>query len=154
MTAETDLKTLLATMAPVLHESPYVFCSVSEAVYRGLSFAPLGLYREAEGITIIATRRQASQAQLPCEITWACITLSVHSSLSAVGFLAAITGKLARAGIGVNPVSAYHHDHLFVPWMRREQVMDELRDLSQSMGEPSREAFANLSKPLPPLSIN
>ncbi|MEB3175255.1 MAG: ACT domain-containing protein [Cyanobacteriota bacterium] len=101
MTAETDLKTLLATMEPALQESPYVFCSVTPAVYQRLSFTPLGVYREAEGITIIATQNQASQAQLSFETTWACITLSVHSSLSAVGFLAAITGKLAGAGIGL-----------------------------------------------------
>jgi uncharacterized protein len=35
------------------------------------------------------------------------ITLNVHSSLEAVGFLAAITRQLAQAGMGVNPASAF-----------------------------------------------
>ncbi|MGC8878761.1 MAG: ACT domain-containing protein [Anaerolineae bacterium] len=38
--------------------------------------------------------------------------MTVHSSLSAVGSLAETTGTLARAGISVNPVTAYYHDHL------------------------------------------
>jgi hypothetical protein len=34
-----------------------------------------------------------------------------------------LASELARAGISVNPVSAFHHDHLFVPWERREEAM-------------------------------
>jgi hypothetical protein len=51
------------------------------------------------------------------------ITLEVNSSLEAVGFLAAITGRLAEAGIPVNPVSGFHHDHLFMPEGRAEEAM-------------------------------
>ena len=47
----------------------------------------------------------------PCRL----ITLEVHSALDAVGFLAAVTARLAAEGIGVNPVAGFHHDHLFVP---------------------------------------
>lgn len=129
---ETDLKTLLGTMQPVLHELPYVFCSVSRDTYDKLPFDPLGVFREQEGITIIATQQQASDNGLPFDTNWACITLTVHSSLSAVGFLAAIACRLAQAGISVNPVTAYYHDHLFVPWEKRWQVVDELRELSYS----------------------
>ena len=132
MNGETDLKTLLATMHPFLHPSPYVFCSVSQDTYEGLLFDPLGTFREPEGITIIVTQQQAIDSGLPFDTTWACITLTVHSSLSAVGFLAAVTGRLAQAGISVNPVSACYHDHLFVPWESRWQAMDELRRLGQS----------------------
>ena len=58
------------------------------------------------------------------------ITLEVHSSLEAVGFLAAITARLAAAGIGVNPVSACFHDHLFVPAERAEDAMSILEGLA------------------------
>ncbi len=58
------------------------------------------------------------------------ITLTVHSSLEAVGFLAAVTARLARAGMGVNPVSAFHHDHLFVPADRADEAMEILRQLA------------------------
>ncbi|WP_292127622.1 ACT domain-containing protein, partial [Mesorhizobium sp.] len=56
--------------------------------------------------------------------------LDIHSSLDAVGFLAAITTRLAAAGMGVNPVSAFYHDHLFVPAERAEEALGLLRQLA------------------------
>lgn len=132
MDGETDLHTLLGAMWPLLHPTPYVFCSVSQEVYDGLPFQPIGVFREEEGITVVAEQEQAASCGLSFEGVWACITLTVHSSLFAVGFLAAITARLAAAGIGVNVVSAYYHDHLFVPWERREQALAHLRALSAS----------------------
>ncbi|SDB45889.1 ACT domain-containing protein [Desulfonatronum thiosulfatophilum] len=75
---------------------------------------------------------------------WACITLEVRSLLTAVGFLALITARLARAGISVNPVSAFHHDHLFVPWEMKEHVLAELIELSRSRCENMRNAIRML----------
>ena len=52
------------------------------------------------------------------------ITLNVHSSLDAVGFLAAVTTRLAKdVRTGVNPVSGFYHDHLFVPVGSEDEVM-------------------------------
>ncbi len=50
-------------------------------------------------MTLILTQQQACSLGLPYNGAWACITLTVHSSLNAVGFLAAITARLASAGI-------------------------------------------------------
>ena len=125
---ETDLASLLAAMRPELHATPYVFCSVDTETLAGLSVAPLGLFRETEGITLIVTSEQAGAHGLSPSSTWACITLKVHSSLAAVGFLAAISTRLAQAGISLNAVSAYYHDHLFVPWESREQALRLLQD--------------------------
>jgi hypothetical protein len=129
MNGEADLQKLLANMHPLLHEQPYVFCSLSLEDYATLSFTPLGSFHEAEGVTIIATLFQARQHDLRVDTTWAWITLTVHSSLLAVGFMAAITTQLAAAGISVNPVSAFYHDHLFIPWERRAQAMALLGEL-------------------------
>ncbi|PIP35617.1 MAG: hypothetical protein COX20_10390 [Desulfobacterales bacterium CG23_combo_of_CG06-09_8_20_14_all_52_9] len=130
MDGQTDLNTLLATMHPVLHESPYVFCSIDQLAFRKLPFEPLATFWEEEGVTLVTTQEQASKNSLPVHKVWACITLTVHSSLSAVGFLASITSALARAGICVNPISAYYHDHLFVPWESRRQAMGAIQELS------------------------
>ena len=114
-------------MRPLLHAQPYVFCTLSREAYEALPFQPLGSFHEQEGITIIATQSQASEYGLAFDGAWTWITLTVHSSLSAVGFLAAILPRLAEAGISVNPVSAFYHDHLFVPWECRDEAMDVLR---------------------------
>lgn len=66
----------------------------------------------------------------PCRL----ITLEVHSSPEAVGFLAVILPALARAGVGVNPVSDFFHDHLFVPANRAEDTLAILERLAKEAG--------------------
>jgi hypothetical protein len=87
-------------------------------------------FREAEGTTIITT--QESAATYGIEYTFPCkmITLNVHSSLEAVGFMAVISAKLSEKGIGVNPVSGYYHDHCFVPLGKEDQAMKVLEELA------------------------
>ena len=58
------------------------------------------------------------------------ITLTVHSSLEAVGLLAEVATAFAARGISVNVVSAYYHDHLFVPSDRVEEALAALSELS------------------------
>lgn len=132
MTGETDLPTLIASMKPSLNAQPFVFCSIDNATFDQLPFIPLGTFCEDEGISIIVTQQQADNNSLIYEGVWACITLEIHSALSVVGFLAVITNHLARAGISVNPVSAFYHDHLFVPWNRRDIAVEELGELSST----------------------
>ena len=62
----------------------------------------------------------------PCRM----ITLNVHSSLEVVGFIAVVTQKLRQIGVGVNPVSGFFHDHLFVPLGREQDVLDVLREIA------------------------
>ena len=131
MSGETNLSILLRSMRPVLCQREYVFCSISHQDSRAFNFDPVGLFREAEGLTLVLQREQADAAALPYTSVFCMITLSIHSSLEAVGFLAAITGKLAEQGISVNPISAYYHDHLFVPASRAQAVMALLQEFSR-----------------------
>jgi hypothetical protein len=62
----------------------------------------------------------------PCRRT----TLTIHSSLEAVGLTAVFAGALARAGIGCNVVAGYTHDHLFVPADRADDAVAALRALA------------------------
>ena len=95
-----------------------------------LPVKPLLTFREAEGTTLVIRQDQAEHLSLPYQFPSRLITLTVHSSLEAVGFLAAITARLAAAGISVNAVSAFYHDHLFVPEDRADEAMRILQDIS------------------------
>lgn len=60
------------------------------------------------------------------------ITLAVHSSLNAVGFIAAVARALADAGIPANVFAGYHHDHLLVPAAQANDAMSALCQLAGS----------------------
>lgn len=59
------------------------------------------------------------------------LTLDVHSSLVAVGFTAAVSNALARAGIPANMIAGFHHDHILVPEDRAEEAVSCLQRLSR-----------------------
>lgn len=129
MSGESDLGTLLRHAAPRLEPGEFVFVSVPNDTIARL-FSPRGVFAEPEGITVICTRERALAAGREFDGVFRQITLTVHSSLGAVGFLAAITTALARHGIACNPVSALHHDHLFVPAADAARALEALRDLA------------------------
>ncbi len=131
MSGETNLTVLLQSMNPKLDKKEYVFCSVPIEQVATLNVNPICQFRELEGMTLILTIQQAEKANLNYELVWRMITLLVHSSLEAVGFLATITNKLAEKGISVNAVSAYYHDYLFVPANKAEQAMHILTSMSK-----------------------
>ena len=119
-------------MQPILCSREYVFCSINKQNdYSYSHLDPIGSFKEKEGLTVILEREKADRADLPYTSIFSMITLAVHSSLEAVGFLAAITNKLAEHNISVNPVSAYYHDHLFVPSDRAKEAMNLLREFSK-----------------------
>jgi hypothetical protein len=118
MPGETNLSLLLKSIQPILREGEYVFCSTDRQNLSFFMADAIGIFQEEEGTTIILSRHRADADKLNYSSVFRLITLSVHSSLDAVGFLAAIATKLAENGISVNPVSAYYHDHLFIPASR------------------------------------
>jgi len=124
---ETDLDALLRTLKPELVDGVFVFASVS-AVPEGLS--PRMVFEEAEGTTLIVLRQEAEAHGLPFEFPSRMITLDVHSSLEAVGFMARIATALAAHNMGVNPIAGFFHDHLFVPEDRAEDAIEVLQDIA------------------------
>ena len=120
---ETDLRTLLQSMAPTLRDEAYAFCTAGNDLATPLWPDALATFREDEGVTLVLPTATAERAGLRFDGAWACITLTVHSSLTAVGFLAAISTRLANGGISLNPIAGYHHDHLFVPWAQRHAAL-------------------------------
>ena len=131
MAGETDLKTLLASMTPELLAGTYVFTTLALGTTQPEGLEPVMVFCEREGTTLIVTEKAASAAALTASFRCRMVTLNIHSSLEAVGFLAAITTRLAAAGMGVNPVSAFYHDHLFVPADRAEEALELLTELAE-----------------------
>ena len=131
MPGEGNLETLLQNMTPVMQAGIFVFCSIPEDEEIPAALRPVLIFREREGTAFIMRREEAEAAGLPYQFASRLITLTVHSSLEAVGFLAAITGRLAEAGISVNAVSAFYHDHLFVPEHRADEALRHLQDMSK-----------------------
>ena len=130
MTGERDLVTLLRSMRPVLHPEMYVFATLKPGEEAPPSVAPIMTFREEEGMTLILLESEARSIGLAGTFRSRLITLQVHSSLAAVGFLAAVGTRLAEAGLAVNAVSAYFHDHLFVPAERAEEALATLQSLA------------------------
>lgn len=136
MTGETDLKTLIGSMQPELQPDILVFATLPLSQDLPAGVEPLMVFRESEGWTCILTQGAAQAAGLAGTFRCRMITLNIHSSLEAVGFLAAITTRLAEAGMGVNPVSGFYHDHLFVPVDRAGEAMIILRQMAASAALP------------------
>lgn len=136
MSGLRDLDALLATMQPVLAEGRFVYASVpADDLAACLARDPVGLFREAEGVTLIL-RADAAQG-LATSAPMRMITLSVHSSLQAVGLTAAFATALAAAGISANVVAGFYHDHIFVPEQDAGRALETLRALSHAAGHPA-----------------
>ncbi|MCG8413814.1 MAG: ACT domain-containing protein [Pseudomonadales bacterium] len=132
MAGETDLDKLLALMQPKLLDGEYVFCTLNDAsLADAVALRPLATYLEEEGLSVLLEKSQAEQAGLQFNSTFRGITLSVHSSLDAVGFTAAVSTKLSGNGIPSNVIAAHYHDHVFVPAERAEYALQLLTEFEQ-----------------------
>lgn len=134
---EKSLSKLLATLTTALHPTTFVFATLKDdAKLPSLSDIQL-LFRESEGITVIVSMEYAKAHELeyffPCKM----ITLNVTSSLEAVGFMAVIATRLATKDMGVNPVSGFYHDHLFVPDGREQEALESLAELADEKRKES-----------------
>ncbi len=132
MTAITDLDILLKSMSPELIEGDYVFCTVEGGLADYVHLNPMATFREKEGLTLVLTEEVATQAQLSFDGVFSMITLSVHSSLEAVGLTAAFATKLGSYGISANVIAGYYHDHIFVQKHKADQAMRALREFSEA----------------------
>lgn len=128
-TGIVELSELLRHMAPVLDDRHYVFCTVPGGYAEYADLNPLCSFVESEGLTLILDVASAEQARISVDATYQRITLSVHSSLEAVGLTAAVATALTAAGISANVVAAYYHDHVFVQSQHAEKAMKALQQL-------------------------
>ena len=142
---ELSLSALLSTLSIILHPTTYVFATIPSSQFNAPDFPiPLAdillFFREPRSdatsqVTLILPLSTATLHSI--EYTYPCkmLTCNVHSSLSAVGFMATLATKLAERGISVNPVSGFFHDHLFVPVESAEEAVGILERVRREAGE-------------------
>ncbi|MFT5220537.1 MAG: hypothetical protein ACI9LO_002126 [Planctomycetota bacterium] len=131
MVGEQNLATLLKSMSPGLIPGEYVFISFPDARYGDhTDLEPIAAINESEGLTLVIPKSKADGKGLDYESVFRGITLSVHSSLEAVGLTAAFSKKLTYHGISANVIAGFYHDHIFVQSDYAEQAMAALGELS------------------------
>lgn len=131
MSGIVDLDVLLQNMEPELLEPEFVFVSSASLGLADVqALQAKASFQEAEGLSLVLEREIADSRGLPYSGLFRCISLTVHSSLEAVGLTAAFATALAEQGISANVIAATHHDHLFVPKADAGRAMEALLALS------------------------
>jgi uncharacterized protein len=82
--------------------------------------------KEGRLTTIVLPVDAAERAGQSTNVQFAWLTLTVLSSLDAVGLTAAVSARLAALGIPCNVLAGYHHDHLLVPVDRVDDAIGAL----------------------------
>lgn len=132
MSGEKDLQMLLKSMKPELNEGEFVFCKIETLDTLNLNDIEM-LFREKEAITLILKKEKADELKLEYSVIMSWITLSVHSSLEAIGLTAAFSNALSQKGISCNVVAAFYHDHIFVNKKEAEKAMEVLSMFSNGL---------------------
>ena len=123
MAGITDLQQLLSSMQPHLVEEEFVFCTLAGRVDEYLHWQPVATFCEQEGLSLVIRKQTSLENHIEFENTYRQITLTVHSSLDAVGLTAAVSTKLASHGISANVIAAFYHDHIFVQSFHAETAL-------------------------------
>ena len=130
MSGEKKLEALLKSMKPKLNVGEFVFCKTEHLDQLNLNQIIM-TFKEEESTTIIAKKEIADELKLDYSFVASWITLTVNSSLEAVGLTAAFSKALSENDISCNVVAAYYHDHIFVDKKHTEKAMDILNAFSK-----------------------
>jgi hypothetical protein len=130
MSGIVELDELLKSISPEIQDGEYVFCTLASENLDYKHLNPLATFKESEGLTLIIPVESAVQEKLAFEGVFKQITLTVHSSLEAVGLTAAVANKLASYSISANVIAAFYHDHVFVQTEKAEQALSALKEFS------------------------
>jgi len=130
MNGEKDLAKLLKSMKPKHNPGDYVFCTLKNVEKFDLTNVEM-FFKEDEGFTIIIKKEIADRLHLEYSVIMSWITLTVHSSLEAVGLTAAFSKALSENDISCNVIAAYYHDHIFINKKDTEKAIEVLTKLSE-----------------------
>ena len=79
---------------------------------------------------MIVPKPKADERNISYESVFRGITLTIHSSLDAIGLTAAFSNKLTEQRISANVIAGYYHDHIFVQSELAEKAIAALNELA------------------------
>lgn len=126
-----NLNQLIGEMAPKLNLGKYVFTTTQHPDLIDPNVI-ICSFKEGKETSIILEKRKADELSLNYNYISAWITLTVNSSLHAVGLTAAFSSALAENNISCNVVAGFYHDHIFVDYEDSDKAMRVLKNLSES----------------------
>ena len=124
-----DLSNILNNLQPELLNEEYVFITLDDDFNLENKLDPIATFKEKEGLTLVLTRERAQGNNLEYNSVFSCISLGIHSSLTSVGLIAAISKSLSDNGIACNVFSGYFHDHIFVQKSLSTQALEVINNI-------------------------
>ena len=129
MSKDNKLSTLLANLSPQLNEGKYVFVT-TELINHVPLTEIISLIQEDERFSLILKKEVADRLNLQYSYVASWITLSLPTSLDAVGLTAAFSNELAKNKISCNVVAGFYHDHIFVGHKDTKAALSVLNSMS------------------------
>lgn len=129
MSKDNNIYTLLANLSPQLNEGKYVFVT-TELINHVPLTEIISLIQEDEGFSLILKKEVADRLNLQYSYVASWITLSLPTSLDAVGLTAAFSNELAKNKISCNVVAGFYHDHIFVDHKDTKAALSVLNSMS------------------------
>ena len=100
---------------PKLNNGRYKFITTEAAIVPAEAVA---MIREAEGTTLILPAAEGDTE------VFAWISLANETQLTATGITARFSSALAEAGIACNVLAGFYHDHILVPYDKRNEAVE------------------------------